>query len=238
LEFVEEKVMANYRNMTSYFVLGLMFLAFSGIMLCGFNEAASAEERGHQHREFMDSRYHHDHSYPARGQFVRELPRGYRVVVHGNSRYYFNGGVWYRPEGGRRFAIIAPPIGLIVPFLPPYYATIWVGGIPYYYANEVYYTQGAGGYIVVEPPRGEVSPTTPQADQAVTSQVFVYPRQGQSEKKQADDRYECHRWAANQTGYDPTRPPVDLSEAQLNRKHADYQRASAACLDGRGYTVK
>jgi hypothetical protein len=159
------------------------------------------------------------------------------VVVYGRSRYYFHGGVWYRPEG-RRFVIVAPPFGLIVPFLPPYYATIWLGGIPYYYANEVYYTPTAGGYIIVEPPKGEVSTEPKAVSRAPESQIFVYPRKGQSEQKQADDRYECHRFAVNQTGFDPTKPRADLNAAQLSQKRGDYQRASAACLDGRGYTVK
>jgi hypothetical protein len=69
-------------------------------------------------------------------------------VFYHNTRYHFQGGVWYRPEG-RRFLVVAPPIGLFIPFLPPFYSTIWFGGIPYYYANEVYYTQTVGGYAVV-----------------------------------------------------------------------------------------
>jgi len=206
-------------------------------MLLGFTPVASAEERGGGHHEFMDSRYGHNHAYMAHGQYVERLPSGYRAVAYGKSRYYFHAGVWYRPYG-RSFVVIAPPFGLVVPFLPLYYTTIWVGSIPYYYANDVYYTQTTGGYVVVEPPKGEVSPAAPQAAQPSASQVFIYPRQGQNEKKQADDRYECHRWAVSQTGYDPTKPPANLPEAQIIQKRADYQRASAACLDGRGYTVK
>jgi len=153
-------------------------------------------------------------------------------VVHGGSRFYFSGGVWYRPSGPR-FSVVVPPIGLIVPFLPPYYATIWVGGVPYYYANEVYYAHRGGGYVVVEPPKEEiVSQTPPPADQ-----MFIYPRLGQNEKQQADDKYACHQWAVNQTGFDPTQPPGGTS-TQSVEKRADYQRAMGACLDGRGYTVK
>ena len=48
--------------------------------------------------------------------------------------------------------MIRPPFGAVVPVLPPDYATIWVGGVPYYYANEIYYTAGAGGFIVANPP--------------------------------------------------------------------------------------
>jgi len=183
-------------------------------------------------REFMDSRYQHERSYPARGQYVRALPRDNRVIVHGGVRYHFYGGVWYRPYGAR-FAIVAPPIGLFVPFLPSYFATIWIGGIPYYYANEVYYMHRGGGYVVVEPPKGNVSQAPPPVDQ-----MFIYPREGQNEQQQADDRYQCHRWAVDQTGFDPTQPTDATPETRSIQKRADYQRAMGACLDGRGYTVK
>jgi hypothetical protein len=115
-----------------------------------------------------------------------------------------------------------------------YYTTLWVGGVPYYYANEVYYTQTAGGYMVAEPPKGEVA----QAPPTTAGQLFVYPRKGQSEKQQAKDRYECHSWAVSQIGYDPTQPTSSVPEAQTNQKRADYQRAMGACLDARGYTAK
>ena len=234
----------------------------SGLLLFGFTQMVRAEERGFSHREFRDSRYHHDRSYPARGQFVEVLPPGYRMVGFGRARYYFFDGVWYRPSG-RRFLIVAPPIGLVVPFLPPYYSTIMVGGVPYYYANEVYYTQNPGGYVVVEPPKGEVNHSLPPAGpmpsgplppgpppssqapsaqmpsaQMPSNQIFIYPRQGQSQEKQANDRNECHRWAVSQMGYDPTKPPTGMPEAQIIQMRADYQRAMGACLDARGYTMK
>jgi hypothetical protein len=182
-------------------------------------------------RQFHDSRYQHDRDYPVRGQIVRVLPRERHVVVHSGLRFYFSGGVWYRPHGPH-FTVVVPPIGLFVPFLPPYYATVWVGGVPYYYANEIYYAHRGYGYVVVEPPKEEVSQAPPPAEQ-----MFIYPRLGQSEQQQADDKYACHRWAVSQTSFDPTQPP-EGTPAQRADKHADYQRAMGACLEGRGYTVK
>jgi hypothetical protein len=224
--------MSYTRNKSWYLVIGLILVVLSGIMLFGFTQVASAEGRGFGRHEFMDSRYHHEHAYPVRGHFVDALPRGHHVVAYGRSRYHFYGGVWYRPYGPR-FAVVAPPFGLVVPFLPLYYTTIWVGSIPYYYANEVYYTQTAGGYTVVEPPKGEVVEAP-----ASEERLFIYPRKGQSEKQQSNDRYECHRWAVDQTHYDPTQPPGSVPEAQPNQKRAEYYRAMGACLDARGYTTK
>lgn len=234
--------MSYIRNTSRYFTIGLMLTALSGIMLFGLVQVAHADERGSgHHEEYRDMRHGHDRAYPARGHYVERLPSGYRAVFHGHSQYYFYGGVWYRPYGSR-FVIIAPPFGIVVPLLPPYYTTVVLGGVPYYYANEVYYTQTAGGYMVVEPPGGvtQAPPmqAPPSAGQMPSDQVFVYPRQGQSEKQQAKDRYECHSWAVNQTHYDPTRPPAGMPAAQMSQQRVDYQRAMGACLDGRGYTVK
>lgn len=33
--------------------------------------------------------------------------------------------------------------------------------------------------------------------------IFVYPARGQSEQQMADDRYHCHRWAVEASGFDP-----------------------------------
>jgi hypothetical protein len=209
-----------------------MLVLLSGILPFGWSRMARAENRGPRQHEFEDSRYHHDRFYPAHGQMIRELPRDHRVVVHGGSRYYFSGGVWYRPQGPR-FSVVMPPIGLFVPFLPPYYTTIWLSGIPYYYANDAYYAHRGDGYVVVERPKEEVSQSPPPAEQ-----MFVYPRQGQSEQQQNDDRYACHSWAVKQTGFDPTQPSGSSPEPRPGEKRADYQRAMGVCLDGRGYTVK
>ena len=42
---------------------------------------------------------------------------------------------------------------------------------------------------------------------AATQDLFIYPNQGQSEEQQGKDRYECHSWAVQQTGFDPSNPP-------------------------------
>jgi len=35
--------------------------------------------------------------------------------------------------------------------------------------------------------------------------LFVYPAKGQSEEQLERDRYECHTWAVQQSGFDPSR---------------------------------
>jgi len=236
------------------------------------HEFREHEFREHEFRrqEFLDGRFHHDHYYPPRGYRFGALPPNPRLIVHGGQRFYFSGGVWYRPMEGR-YVVVRPPIGIFVPFLPAFYTRVWVGPYPYYYANDVYYVRNAQGYVVVDPPQGAISmappPGTPVApDNAVTelgpvnngaqamppapvsappvaiappaatvaqggsSQLFIYPRQGQSADQQNRDRSECNSWAVSQTGHDPAN-----SGGQMD---PDFQRAIGACLDGRGYTVK
>ncbi|MGB8326599.1 MAG: DUF6515 family protein [Steroidobacteraceae bacterium] len=190
--------------------------------------------RGASHERF-DTRYRHNHYYPPRGYAVRELPPRPLVIERARSHYYYSGGAWYRPYGPR-FVVVAPPLGLFVPILPPYYTTIWWRGLPYYYANDTYYLwrgQDRAYEVVAPPDDREISTTPPPSDE-----VFVYPKNGQSEEQTNRDRYECHRWAADQTGFDPTQSAGGASSADRASRRADYFRAMTACLEGRGYSVR
>ena len=189
------------------------------------------KERGYVY----DSRHHHDRYYPPRGYVYRTLPRNYRIAPYRGVDYYFYSGVWYR-HSGVGFSVVLPPVGVIVSALPPYYTTLWVDATPYYYAGGVYYVwqPSLNGYQVVEAPDENKIET----EIAMPQELFVYPKQGQSEEKQANDRYECHRWAADQTSFDPTQPGGNVPAGQHADKRADYQRAMTACLEGRGYSVK
>ena len=68
-------------------------------------------------------------------------------------------------------------------------------------------------------------------------ELFVYPREGQSPEQVEFDRYECHRWASEQTGFDPTRPEDGVPYEQTSTARAEYLRATTACLEARGYSV-
>jgi hypothetical protein len=132
--------------------------------------------------------------------------------------------------------VVVPPAGAVVPVLPPYYTTVWYGASPYYYAGGVYYTwyPQQQGYMVTEPPtegRMTVEPEVPE-------QLFIYPKLGQSTDRQSADRYECHRWAVDQSGFDPTQPGGNVPENQNTAKRADYNRATRACLEARNYSVQ
>src|SRR3954451_8912171 len=48
-----------------------------------------------------------------------------------------------------------------------------------------------------------LSPLPPASAQ----DLFAYPAKGQTPEQQRKDTAECHAWAAQQTGFDPSRPP-------------------------------
>ena len=197
-----------------------------------------ADERGHHggpRGEHFDGRFSHNHYYPNRGEFVRTVPARPFIVSHGGGRYFYSGGVWYVPRGPR-FFIVGAPVGVFVPVLPPFYTTVWIGGFPYYYANDTYYVwrDPANAYEVVEPP-GEQSAST---EAPASDELFIYPKHAQSAEQQSNDKYECHKWASSQSGFDPTQSAGGVPPEQAGEKRADYQRAMRGCLEGRGYSVR
>lgn len=198
------------------------------------SERPSFDGRG----QVLDGRYNHGRYYPPRGSMRPSLPDGYRPYYRGRDRYYFSGGIWYAPRGPQ-FVVVAPPPGLVISVLPPYYSTVWLGGVPYYYADNVYYTwqPDQNGYAVVDPPDNADAPSPPPED-APSSQdnLMIYPKNGQSKEQQAADQYECNNWAKGQTGFDPTQPGGGVS-GNPDAARSGYNRAMSACLQGRGYQV-
>ncbi len=47
--------------------------------------------------------------------------------------------------------------------------------------------------------------------------MFIYPAKGQNQAQQDKDRYECHSWAVQQTGFDPSRPQSANSQSTSQR---------------------
>ena len=172
----------------------------------------------------FDARYGHNHYYPSRGFVYGTLPVGAVSVGYGGGNYFFHGGVWFRPYGPR-YVVVQPPVGIYLPVLPPTYATIWVGSVPYYYADGVYYNVSPGqGYVVVAPPpNAETIQPAPAPAPAAPDPIF-YPRNGQSTAQTEADRRDCNAWATTQ--------PNAMADAKV------FQRATEACMDGRGYTVR
>lgn len=184
----------------------------------------------------LDNRHRHDRYYPRQGYVAKQLPRGYYRVPYRDRDYYFYDGIWYSSHSGIGFTVIAPPIGLVVPVLPNFYTTVLIGGTTYYYADGVYYRwyPDRSAYIVVDEPKGAQTSN----EEVIPEELFVYPRAGQSDDQMAKDRYECHRWAVDQTGFDPTKPLGGVPADQNAQKRSDYNRATKSCLEARNYSVQ
>jgi hypothetical protein len=63
----------------------------------------------------------------------------------------------------------------------------------------------------------------------------ITPKNGQSPQQMWNDRYECYQWAVAQSGFDPNRAGADTGSPSVRDQ---YSRAYAACIEGRGYTMR
>ncbi|HTY49980.1 MAG TPA: DUF6515 family protein [Steroidobacteraceae bacterium] len=284
--------------------VGSMYLAVD----CACAQEVSGIAPYHRHR---DTHHGQSHVYPDRGAILRELPGPAVAVNYAGIAYRFTNGVWLE-QRGPAFIVVDPPIGVVVPSLPAFAATVSSGAQTYLYANDVYYQArpDLGGYEVVNDPTDPAVPAPepaaaapaamapsaavsvvpavatpasavqapppaalPVAAPAVTAapaavlpaapaalptapapvaatpsvataapaagaRVFAYPRNGQSAEQQARDHYECYRFAVAQTGFDPLGAANGIPAAQLAQEQSDYDRAQAACFEGRGYALQ
>jgi hypothetical protein len=69
-----------------------------------------------------------------------------------------------------------------------------------------------------------VTPAAAPAPAAAAADPIFYPRNGQSAAQTEADRQDCNRWATTQ--------PRAMADASI------FQRATFACMDGRGYTAR
>jgi hypothetical protein len=161
---------------------------------------------------------------------VSHVAGGYRGASGGRSGY--RGNLRYRGYGGYGGygfygGWAALDYGLFFATLPFGYATYWWGGIPYYYANDNYYTwdEDANEYETIAPPAGLAQSASARDEPA---ELIAYPKSNQSPEQQARDLRECRSWAASQAA----------ARAATPANHSDYLRAEDACLTGRGYSVR
>ena len=170
-----------------------------------------------------------------RGGYYGGYHGGYYGGYHGGYGYGWRGG-WGCCGWGWGWGGLAA--GLYFASLPLYYNTYYWDGIPYYYADNTYYVYDPNvrQYETVAPPAGlenqEGAAGGAPPGGGAPADLIVYPKNGQTPDQVAKDRFECHQWAAGQTGYDPTQGSTAPAA-----KRPDYMRAQAACLDGRGYSV-
>ncbi|PBP72846.1 hypothetical protein CCL15_09275 [Pseudomonas syringae] len=169
------------------------------------------------------------------GYAIDRVPGGYSRIPYRGQDYYYSGGYWYRPQGPR-YVVVTPPYGVRVSRLPSYSQEVWIGSSLLFLAAGTYYAYqpDSQDYVVVNPPQNEAVYQAPPAEQQGNGyDPVAYPANGQSPQQVELDKYQCYRWAAEQSGFDPAnvtgQPPPDVVDL--------YRRSMGACLAGRGYSV-
>src|SRR5579864_6553324 len=61
------------------------------------------------------------------------------------------------------------------------------------------------------------------AELAVAQDLLIYPAKGQSQAQQDKDRYECHTWAVQQTGFDPSQPQTYAGNSETSQNYKPSQ---------------
>jgi opacity protein-like surface antigen len=89
----------------------------------------------------------------------------------------------------------------------------------------------AGSFLVLPVTGLAQNPPAPAESAAVRSgDLLITPKNGQNRDQLWRDRYDCYGWAKTQSGYDPANAGPASGREQ-------YDRAMAACLEGKGYSV-
>ena len=135
---------------------------------------------------------------------------GWHGGYHGG--YYRGGGWGFDPFWG--FGV---GLGLAALASPVYYDS------PYYYAPPPVYYPPTTTYVTPAPVYAQPSQTVPSAQSAAPEPIF-YPRNGQNGAQVEADRRACNSWATTQHNA--------MNDASI------FQRATLACMDGRGYTAR
>ena len=138
---------------------------------------------------------------------------------HWGHRGYVRPGVFW---GGLGLGLGIGAVGYYGGWWGPY-APVYA---PYYYDGYYYDAPPA---VVVAP--GAAVPVYPSArsgqpvpQTSRSPDPIFYPNNGQSAAITESDRRECNRWATTQPGA--------MADSSI------FQRATLACMEGRGYTVR
>jgi hypothetical protein len=128
--------------------------------------------------------------------------------------------VYPRPYVSLGYSYGFPYYGYPYGFYRPYYSP-WYGP-----------TFGVGVHLGDRYPVRRARAERAERGEQRALKMYVYPAAGQTEAQTAEDRYQCHVWAADESGHDPTLGAGDREDAE------NYTRAFTACMEGRNYVVK
>jgi hypothetical protein len=110
------------------------------------------------------------------GMTLNVLPPGFVQVSVGSTGYYYYDGVYFQAIASLAsgYAVVAPPVGVIVPQLPSGAEQIASGNAAYYYAGGAFYLQQPTGFQVMPAPVGVVVTTLPSGATPVAVKGVLY----------------------------------------------------------------
>src|SRR5450759_4156727 len=106
--------------------IAAVFFAAAPLIVSPAHAQERPERREHARELFqtphwvLDDRFHHNHYYPSAGYSLSGLPAGNIAVTFRGGRFFFHSGVWFQPAGPG-YVVVRPPVGIVVPVLPPAY---------------------------------------------------------------------------------------------------------------------
>ena len=108
------------------------------------------------------------------GFFAATLTADAIMFNWNNQQYYYDEGVYYQPSGNG-YAVVAPPVGAVVSYLPTGYITVMVGDDTYYYYGGAFYISQGGSFRVVPAPPGAVVYEIPEGatDQVINGVDYI-----------------------------------------------------------------
>lgn len=100
---------------------------------------------------------------PKVGTTVKTTPKGAVMVHPGNVKYYYYGGLFYKPYAGS-YIVVKAPRGTRVKVLPANRSLIVVEGQNYYYYYGTYYYADSlnNDYVITAPPKSAVVDAIPE----------------------------------------------------------------------------
>jgi hypothetical protein len=170
------------------------------------------------------------HYGPGFAWFLPVLPFGYATYYWGGVPYYYYDNAYYNWDADQNgyVATDPPPVMQSGSDEPPPSDVPPASDAP----SPDYAPAPQSNYSPPPQSSNSVASSGPRGNWSSAADIYVYPRNGQSDQQTSNDRFECHKWSVAQTGFDPTR------SMNLQGTSADYRRAMGACLDARGYSVK
>ncbi len=108
-----------------------------------------AEHGGNERREMRQEVRHVPQHRDVR--FENHRKPGFVYQVSKGLMFLYRNGFFYRhtPTG---YVVVPPPVGVVLPALPPGCSAVVVNGVPYYSCGTTYYSTAPNGYVVTSAP--------------------------------------------------------------------------------------